>query len=170
MRFSTTELERALQPVVGLWLAQIYYAANMKGFWFIQPNVKSNQVRGWCLHVSCTWRLESKDGIVTGSYDWTEHVVRKDILSEEWDPAKGGSLQESILRKLLKDDSGEDRTIRNRTNLLTVKHIKVDECGGFRLIFDRNYELVAFPSTTRGEMWRIFPDYSEDQYFVAEVD
>jgi hypothetical protein len=107
---------------------------------------------------------------VTGSYDWMEQATREDLLADEWDPAKGGSLQESILRSLLRDDPGEDRTIRNRTSQLVVKEVRADHLGGFVLAFDQDYRLVIFPSTTRGEMWRIFSDCSEAGLFVAEAD
>jgi hypothetical protein len=98
-----------------------------------------------------------------------EHAMQADLLSGEWDPAEGGSLQESNLRNLLDDYPGAGRTIRNHTERLVVTSAEVDRYGGFVLEFEQGYRLVAFPSATRGEMWRVFPDSPVDEHFVMEA-
>lgn len=170
MKFQVAVLTTALQPLIGLQIVHIYHAGDMCGFVFASPvpTIDESPQVEWFLHISCAWRLEQGEELVTGTYDWLQHATTDELLREEWDPAHGGSLQESILRSLLKDLPGSDRTIRNHTSLLCVVGVVADCLGGLIVEFDEGYRLVAFPSSTRKEYWRIFPSKPESSYLVVE--
>lgn len=170
MSFSASELETRLQPLIGLRVAQIYNAADLRGFRFVRPYETADGCSEWFLHVNCPWRLEGQGEIITGSLDWWKEGGKGDSLSEEWDPNKGGSLQDGILRTLLDDEPGTNGTIWNHTGLLVAVAIRADEYGGVDIDFMDGYRLVVFPATSRGEAWRIFSSNEDDGYFVAEID
>jgi len=117
--------------------------------------------------VACTWRLEKGDEIITGSFDWHEPEDER-IWSETWDPAYGGSLQESRLRSHFQDFDDRQRVIKNRTPYFTVLSACADEFGGFQLNLTGDYVLRAFPAGSRGEFWRLFDSDDPLSHFVLE--
>lgn len=169
MSFVARELEQQLQSLIGLKVAQVYNAADLRGFRFASPGGTALGCREWFLHIQCPWRLEGGGKILTGSLDWWEEDTQCSLSCEDWDPNKGGSLQERILRELLHDVPGSDRTIWNQTGLLVAVAVRADELGGAEIVFEGGYRLVIFPATCRGESWRLFSSNEDDGYFVVEV-
>lgn len=113
MRFDPQDIENALRPIIGMRVLQLYHAGDMRGLPYrSRDQADEGQAMEWCLHIACTWRLEHNNEIVTGTYDWLQHGTRPDLLAEEWDPARRGSRQEDILRRLLNDSAGTQRTIQ----------------------------------------------------------
>lgn len=166
---SSELLRDALQPLVGLQVKRLSHAANMRVLHLNDPS-DDRPDHGWSLHIQCTWRLERSSTIVTGSYDWFEHETRTDLLCDEWEPTDSTSLQAAILRRLIEYSPGGPREpMVNRTGLLLVERVHADSFGGFVLQFNHDYRLAAFPSTTRGEMWRIFALEADSRHFVVEA-
>lgn len=154
-----------LQPLIGLKLSRMALAADMRTLSF--GNTKARKGGGvvgeYALHVQCPWRLEGDTGIITGSGDLYEPYEKKQQLEEPFDWEKGDSLQERVLRELLKGYDENTKQIVNSTNLLTVEDVQADSGGGFCLRLSGGYRLLVFPNGTRCEAWRVFRP-SNDQY------
>jgi hypothetical protein len=61
----------ALQPLKGLRLSIAHHAGNMRMFHFGAIRRRAKGIVGeYALHVSCPWRIETEDKILTGISDW----------------------------------------------------------------------------------------------------
>jgi hypothetical protein len=135
------------------------------GFGAIEGKTKPE----WWLHVLCSWRLESNEQVITGSFDWNEPEDAGSPVGMEWDPAQGGSLQEARLRDLLQDADRSTRLIRNNTEVLIVEDADVDSYGGVVIKLTGGFRLRIFPAGSRGEFWRVFRKDDLDSHYVCEI-
>jgi hypothetical protein len=152
------EVRLNLNPLIGLKLSRMARAADMRTIQFGDTEArKSGGVVGqYALHVQCPWRLENDAGVITGSDDLFEPYERAEQPGESFDWEKGDSLQERVLRDLLKGYDANTKQIVNSTNLLTVETVLADSSGGFCLSLSGGYRFLVFPNSTRREAWRLF--------------
>ena len=131
------------------------HAASLRGFIF-GPQAGNGYPPQWVLHIQCTWRIETSGRILTGSGDWYEPADLEAPMSDDWDPAEGGSLQESRLRDLFRDPDLSTRTITNNTGSLVCTGFDLESHGGVTIWLTEGYALRLFPTASRGEHWRLF--------------
>lgn len=86
---------------------------------------------------------------------------------DDWEPVRGGSLQELRLRQLF-DCPGDERPLTNKTDRLVVTGVEMNQCGDCRIVFDGALRLVIFPASSAGEYWRLFKRDDESPHFVVE--
>jgi len=170
----TTAMDRTLvaaRALVGLRIFIAGHAADMRSFGFRSETQDVDTGDGeWFLHIQCAWRIEHEQKTVTGSCDWNEPSESDHDPGPEWDPARGGSLQEKRLRELFRDSNDSQRTIANKTPLLVVQDVSADVYGGLILILSGNYRLVVFPAGSRGEFWRLFRSDDLQSHYVFELE
>ena len=114
------EVRLELQQLVGLKLSRMALAADMRTLQFgkTEARIGGGVVGEYGLHVQCPWRLEDDARIITGSDDLYVPYEKSERLTESFDWEKGDSLQERILRDLLKGYDTNTRQIVNyRTSL-----------------------------------------------------
>lgn len=152
------EIELALQPLVGLKLARMALAADMRTIAFGTTRARpgGGVIGEFALHIQCPWRIENREGLITGSDDLHVAYEASSGLGHEFDYEKGVSAQEQILRELLKGYDEKTRQIVNSTGQLAVEHIEADVSGGFSLSLSEGYRLSVFPDGSRREAWRFF--------------
>jgi len=172
------EVRLNLGPLIGLKLSRMARAADMRTIQFGDTEArKSGGVVGqYGLHVQCPWRLENDAGVITGSDDLYEPYEIAEQPRESFDWEKEESLQDRVLRDLLKGYDANTKQIVNSTNLLTVEAVQADSSGGFCLSLSGGYRFLAFPHGTRREAWRLFrpskdgAKYSERHFVVPHED
>jgi hypothetical protein len=154
-----------LQKLIGLKLSRMALAANMRmlDFGNTEARNRGGVVGEYGLHVQCAWRLEGDTGIITGSDDLYVPYEKSEQAEESFNWEKGGSLQEGVLRELLKGYDENTGQIVNITNLLVVEDVHSDSAGGFCLTLSGRYRFLVFPNGTRSEAWRLFKP-SRDAY------
>ena len=152
------EVKLELQPLIGLKLSRTALAADMRTLQFGNTEVRigGGVVGEYALHLQCPWRLDCDTGAITGSDDLFEPYEKSEQRDESFDYEKGGSLQERLLRDLLKGYDTNTGQIVNTTNLLTVESVQSDVAGGFSLGLSGGYRLSVFAHGTRREAWRLF--------------
>jgi hypothetical protein len=167
----TEAFRRGISPLLGLKLSAANYAGNVRLFQFGDLTFgPGHRVAGlYALHLQCPWRLERHDAILTGLQDWYTPIAEADSADPDWDPAKGGSLQESELRKLMDDTASTSRSVVNRTDKLLVTNFGVDGFGGFTLDVSGDIRLSVFPAGSRNEQWRLLQPGSEARHLVIEA-
>jgi hypothetical protein len=79
-----------------------------------------------------------------------------------------GTYQQQILRMLLGGVDPDTGTLVNTTDLLVVEAIEADSLGGATISLSGGYRLVIFPSSARGEQWRLLPP-GDARHFVVET-
>ncbi len=159
----------AVRPLVGLPLSSISYAADMRTFQFGELRTyKGGRVGRFALHVQCPWRLESKQGILTGKEDWHEPANSTGEIEGKFDPSLGGSLQEGKLRKVFRGYDRKLRAIINETGKFRVIAATADSLGGFELQLSGGYRLIVFPAGSVQEAWRLFQPGTQKHHFVME--
>jgi hypothetical protein len=154
----TDEVTLNLQPLIGLKLSRMALAADMRTLQFGNTEARKGggAVGEYALHVQCPWRLEGKTGIITGSGDLYVPYEKSEEQEESFDWEEGGSLQDRVLRELLRGYDENTKQIVNSTNLLVVEDIHADSAGGFCLTLSGGYRFAVFPNGTRSEAWRLF--------------
>jgi hypothetical protein len=159
------EAKANLQRLVGLKLSRMARAADMRTLQFgnTVDRIGGGVVGEYALHIQCPWRLDGPTGIVTGSGDLYEPYAQKEELRESFDWDKDDSLQDGVLRELLKGYDENTKQIVNSTNVLTVEAVETDSAGGFSLRLSGCFRLLVFPNCTRSEAWRLFRP-SKDKY------
>jgi hypothetical protein len=146
-----------LQRLIGLKLSRIARAADMRTLQFGNTVARSGGIVGeYALHIQCPWRLDGPTGVLTASGDLYEPCGENDEVSNSFDWEKDDSLQDVILRNLVKGYDESTKQLVNSTNLLTVGGVETDSAGGFRLRLSGGYEWLVFPNCTRREAWRLF--------------
>jgi len=152
------EVTLNLQPLIGLKLSRMALAADMRTLQFGNTEARKGGgvVGEYALHVQCPWRLEGKTGIITGSGDLYVPYEKSEETEESFDWEEGGSLQDRVLRELLRGYDENTKQIVNSTNLLVVEDIHSDSAGGFCLTLSGAYRFTVFPNGTRSEAWRFF--------------
>ncbi len=136
----------------------------MRCFLFVNPDAPEVE---WALHIQCPWRIETQSEIVTGSYDtWTPADPDADP-GEDWEPAKGGGLEQLRLRNLF---NCHDRKIVNNTQDFVCTEALLTEHGGATLRFTGGYTLRLFPTGSRGENWRVFALHNLESHVVCSAN
>jgi len=168
------EVRIKLGDLIGLKLSRIALAADMRTLQFgnTQPRVGGGVVGEYALHVQCPWRLEDESSVITGNDDLYVPYEQNDELAEPFDYEKRESLQERILRDLLKGYDSDTKQTVNSTNLLTVAAVEADAAGGFCLNLSGGYRFFVFINGTRREAWRLFKPSkdgarSSEKHFVV---
>ena len=168
------EAKANLQRLVGLKLPRMALAADMRTLQFGKTvaRIGGGVVGEYALHIQCPWRLDGPTGVVTGSGDLYEPYVQNEGLRESFDWETDDSLQDGVLRELLKGYDENTKQIVNSTNVLTVEAVETDSAGGFSLRLSGGYRWLVFPNCTRSEAWRLFKpskdgDAPEERHFVV---
>jgi hypothetical protein len=148
----------ALSQLMGLSLTAARRAADMRAFQFgdLRP-VDRGSVGEFALHVQCPWRIEGKEGIVTGRSDLWEPVEDNTPYDENWDYEKSPNLQDARVKRWLDRDASS----------FTVTSVDADEFGGAAISLGQDFVLRLFPAGTRGEQWRLFRPTSGVPHFVV---
>jgi hypothetical protein len=157
------EVTLKLQPLISLQLSRTALAADMRTLQFgnTETRTSGGVVGEYALHIQCPWRLEGDTGVITGSCDLYEPYGKSEQPNAPFDWEKGGSLQEKVLRELLKGYDEKTKQIVNSTNLLIVETVQADSGGGFYLTLSGGYRLLVFPDGTSCEAWRLFKPTKE---------
>jgi hypothetical protein len=149
----------ALSQIIGHPLSGAWRAADMRVFDFgtLRP-VERGSVGDFALHIQCPWRIEGKDGIVTGRRDlWEPIELSPDFDWESWDYEKSPNLQDFLV----------DQWMRKHSLSLIVRKVDADDFGGASIDFDGGFGLRLFPYGTRGEDWRLFRPKTGTPHFVV---
>ncbi|HLG98790.1 MAG TPA: hypothetical protein VKX49_20935 [Bryobacteraceae bacterium] len=153
------------EKLLGRKIKTASHAASMRGFVFAA--LASGDSELWVIHIQCSWRIETRETIVTGSGDWDE-PANPETAVESGDPAQGGSLQDSKLRALFRDPDLSIRAITNRTELFVCTHFELSDRGDVTIGLTGDYVLRLFPASCRGEQWRVFRKGDTDAHVVFE--
>lgn len=151
-----------LRPLAGLRLSLARRASSMRVFHFgvIRP-YPPGTVGEFALHIQCPWRMESLEGMITGSEDLFRPMSMTDTKCpnfnwKSWSYDKDGCLQDELIEKWLQEHDLDTPSFKENESSLLVNEISADCCGGATIRLSGGYSLVLFPSRTRGEHWRIF--------------
>jgi hypothetical protein len=153
-----------LIKLMGLQLSTVHFAGNMPMFGFGTTHREGKRlIAAYSLHVSCAWRLENRNVIVTGDGDW------------DLDDMPGGSgsrppnenRQSGLLAEILKGRDDVSRGLVNTTDALVVTAVQADTFGGCTVTLSPDYRLVLFPSTARYEAWRLLDMGRHDEQIVV---
>jgi hypothetical protein len=145
-----------LAPLVGLGLTSTGRAADLRVFRFgAAPDAGREAGSQYALHVQCAWRIQGREGIITGQNDLWEPADAEEAMDwESWSYDTHPNLQD-----------------RRMHQWMAVAHVvatvDADDVGGVTLAFARGYRLVFFPSGSRGECWRLLHPSSGDPHFVV---
>jgi hypothetical protein len=164
-------VEEALQPLVGLKLSIARRAADMRNFQFgAMRQVETGKPEQYALHISCPWRIDGPDGILTGRSDLWEHISGQ-AMPDDWEPSTKDNLQDARIQQLLKGYDADTNSFINTTGNLVVTSVKANRSRDAIIELSGGYKIILFPQSTRGEAWRIFragdPDYP---HFVVDED
>jgi len=118
----------------------------------------------FALHIQCSWRIVTSEGILTGSADYYESAE----LGTEVDAndRQKGNLQRKRLSDLLRSYDASTHSWVNSTGQLIVQCVVVDDFGGFELELSGGFRLQVFPDGSRAEDWRFFAPGSEEGHVV----
>lgn len=169
MGIVSQEILSHLKPLVGLKLALVRRAADLRNFQFGTVRaVEGGSVGEYALHVQCPWRIEGSDGITTGRSDlWQPAEPSQEIDWDQWDYEKDENLQDRRFAALLGGYDPATGSFVNATEHLIVEDVCADDYGGAAIRFSGGYKLVLFPAGTRGEDWRVFRPDTDDSHFVV---
>ena len=160
-----------VSELAGLVLVDAYHAADLRGFSFtdIGANLADDKHKEWRLHIQCPWRLTLSGLIVTGNRDWFQ-IADEEKWSEDWDPAKGGSLQEIRLRQMFQAYGASGLSFSTPNRYLQVISVTLIEFGDLTLDLVGGLKLQLLPTASVGESWRVFDASSDGTYFVWELE
>jgi hypothetical protein len=154
----------ALSALVGLPLWGAARVLNMEMFHFGERSIRLNrkgvekEVGEYALHIQCSWRIVGPDGIIVGSDD-RKYPEDENADWEEFD-SDGPSRCEARMMAWLNEHTASP---------LEVQHVEAEHTGGFQLLLQHGFVLMAFPANSlRGEYsehWRLFRP-SEERHFV----
>jgi hypothetical protein len=149
--------QATLNNLIGLEIDRIFQVGDMMCLVFRGQSSETQQSE-WALHVLRGWRLEHKDRTITGTYDQFEYC-EPTLPSEDWDPSKGNSYLDRVLRELLNDRLGPNETARdivNRAGGFLVSAAEVLPNGDCSIRFANGYKISILPLAGRGEAWVVF--------------
>src|SRR5688572_17929415 len=113
---------QAVEPLIGLKLSVARRAGDMRGFHFGEmQEVDRGTVGQYALHVSCPWRIDGPEGIVTGRNDLWEHISGT-LMPDDWEPSIDDNLQDIQLSNLFGGYDAKTRSHINMSELLVVEH------------------------------------------------
>jgi hypothetical protein len=167
-----TELENkvtpALSSLIGLNLTIAKSTGDLRAFHFGAVEVVGKALMGmYSLHLSCPWRIEKDEKIIIGSGDHYERA--EDNKNPTWEVGMiWGTYQQQVLRQILGGVDPETNTIINDGELMVVESVAADSYCGATISFSTGYRLVVFPSSARGEHWRLLPP-GDGPHFVVEA-
>src|SRR5882724_7184703 len=121
-----------LDNLLGRQITRVGYAADLRSFCFAGADGEE-----WSLHVQCPWRLEKDGAIVTGRSDWWDTEDGSDP-PDDWDPARGGSLQQAKLREVFCHTSA--KVIENHTEAFAVTQVQTTLLGDIVLDMTGGYK------------------------------
>jgi hypothetical protein len=163
------EILAHLQPLVGLPLSIARRASSMRVLHFgaVRP-VARGTVGEYALHISCSWRLDGPEGIVTGWSDlWAYPGPR---APDDWDWEDGPNVQDERLGALLGGFDPATGSHVNATDLLVVEQVKAGPLGDARIYLSGGYRLTLFPDGAADEHWRLFRPRTGERHFVVRGD
>ena len=119
----------------------------------------------FALHLQCPWRIDGRDGTVSGSDDLWVHASVP-TPPEEWSYEDGNSLQDRRLGELLDSYDPRTRSWMNRSERLVVASIDGSDRGDVVIGLTGDHTLRVFPARSGDESWRLFRPRHEDAHFV----
>jgi hypothetical protein len=159
----------SLDNLVKLQLSTVHHAGNMPMFGFGKSRRDGRRLlTEYSLHVSCAWRLESKDSILTGDGDWFR--VAESLVEGVSDQGPKENMQQRVLRNILGSYDDLSKGIVNSTPHLFVSSAETDSLGGCTLKLSPNYLLVLFPSASNSEAWRLLAPDDPNRLFVLKTE
>lgn len=164
-------VQEHLAPLVGLQLSIARRAADMRVFHFGKVSeVAGGTVGEFALHIQCPWRIEGRNGVVTGRRDLWEPSKELQAREPELDLTHwkydSGNLQDEKMGQFLEGYDPATRSAVNRKDGLIVQAVSSDDLGGATISLSGDYRIVIFPSGTTGEEWRIFRPGEGDHFVV----
>jgi hypothetical protein len=158
-----------LQPLVGLRLSIARLGGTMRGLHFgdVRP-VERGTAGEYALHISCAWRLDGPEGVVTGSSDLWAYPGPG--MPEDWDWEEGPNVQNERLAALLGGFDEATGSHMNATDLLVVEQVKAGPAGDARIYLSGGYRLILFPDGAADEHWRLFRPHTGERHFVVRGD
>ena len=154
-----------LQQLVGLELTRTTRAGLMEclkfGHLLVSDEGNWLNIGQFGLHLQCPWRLAKNHTLLVGEADVYEQPNEEADYDEEfeWDRDMG-NLRDQKLATLIQQKG------------LLVMSVKVDNFGGFELVFENQVKLIVFPTLSSkadgGEYWRLIGNQSaESSHFVV---
>lgn len=149
--------QKMLQVLIGLPLRITRLAADMRGFHFgqIQPNRKGNSGE-YVLHLSCSWRIEKDDELLTGHRDlW--NPKDEDDWDTDWDHEENDNLQNWKIEQLM-GERDVDRSFYNHAdNKLIVESVEIFQpFGDLSIQLSGGFKIVTFVNHSRRQSWFFF--------------
>lgn len=168
---TTIQVDRVLRQLVGLKLSLTRRAADMRIFQFGQITVDGPRSWAeWALHIQCPWRIESEEGLVTGSGELWHPGGGSGVSEPEetWNYDTDGNLQDMKIAGLFGSPVGKSGYALNVTNDLTVQSASGDRCGGISMVLSGGYRLSIFPTdgSSGQEAWRCLGFGADEATFV----
>lgn len=108
--------------------------------------VDRGSIGNFALHVQCPWRIEGREGIVTGRLDLWQPLEDDAPFDENWDYDESPNLQDTLVKRWLAQNGPS----------LIVESVDADDFGDAAIRFGQDFVLRWFPAGTRGEDWRLF--------------
>ena len=147
------EIERALRVLIGLRLSLAGRAADMRVFHFGETRSirsrltqRDGTVGEFALHVQCPWRIEGRDGIVTGRADLWEPVETDRHAHEDgWHYDTHANVQDKMIQDLFQGSDPVTGSPLNTTPSLVVENVAADSSGGVWISLSGGYRLCLFP-------------------------
>lgn len=164
-----TEIESELAALRGRRLLGAVRSGGMLQLQFGEPHDGHAGGNGaaaaplYLLHVSCTWRIASTDGILTGSGDYfTPADPDADPEGFDWEEP-GANWSDVRLDALMSAIAAEPPAVTS---------IAADDVGGMQLALSSNLTLVVFPDSSHAEhveseFWRVVRHGDGSPQFVV---
>jgi hypothetical protein len=164
--FTPDDFARHFAPLVGRQLSILRRGGDMLILHFGSiRRVERGTVGDYALHIQCPWRLEGRQGIITGRADLWEPVdTAGGFDPDQWNYDTDGNLQDARLGELF----ARDPLTRSLVNTGDQFVVEADRFGGVALELSGGYRLALFPAGTRGECWRLFRPDNEAPHIVFE--
>lgn len=157
-----------LSSLQGKRLSSASNAGNMKLFGFGAHLVpEAGLLEEFALHISCPWRIEGPEGVVTGFQDFYEKGAA--TTDPSWIPTgKGGSLQDEILSNVLGLPSSPQQAQGASSGALYVTSVQVSRLSDLQIDFTQHFRLITFACATIGENWRFFCPFGDEPHCVLD--
>jgi hypothetical protein len=185
MSTTKTEVKKHLDQLVGLPLCITRRAADLLVLHFgTIREVESRNLRGklrknpkatvgdFSLHIQCPWRIENSEGIITGRGDLYRSADTGEYFDKELDDDSfyehGKNFQDKRMGELLQGIEPITGSYMNVTDFLIVEATEADNFGEATIYLSGGYRLRIFPSSSKGEHWRLFQASTEEKHFVVE--
>lgn len=160
------KVAQLIQQLVGSSLVRSRNFCATRHFYFSHTDVERPDKAGFTLVVECPWRIESGQGIATGSEDY---VIRADDNNDpSWeDGLPFGHLQDQKLRELMGVIIAGD--VVAPYGKFVVHSAEGDAVGGFRLKLTGGCALVVFPTSSRQMEWMLTDPLGRGAIFIDGI-